>query len=390
MSEERWVLFLARGFKGNEAFREARRLGHVPLLMTKSDLLGAPWDRDALDDVVAVDSLEERGVVEPVVYFLARTRRFVRVGAIDDMNVGIAAALREQLCLPGQGVSEARFFRDKLAMRRRAHEKGVLVPAFTATFHDDDVRAFLRETPGPYLVKPRSEASSRGIRKVSTAEQVYALLDELGDARALHLIERYVHGSVFHVDAATHGGKVRFAEASGYHRPLLDVASSGGMMVTRTVAHGTKARADLLEANERVLAALGFDHGVSHTEFIVGNGGEVYFLESGGRVAGAHIPELVEAATGVSLWREYARLELLEPGAPYEPPPRRDDHAALLIALSRSPWPNLSALNGPEVVWRLDEIEHQAGVVIKTATAAELDALLPSRAERFADIVTRG
>ena len=41
--------------------------------------------------------------------------------------------------LPGLGESATRFFRDKLAMRVRARQAGVLVPDFIGVFHHDDL-----------------------------------------------------------------------------------------------------------------------------------------------------------------------------------------------------------------------------------------------------------
>ncbi|MBK8663699.1 MAG: hypothetical protein IPN18_18635 [Ignavibacteriales bacterium] len=72
--------------------------------------------------------------------------------------------------------------------------------------------------------------------------------------------------------------------------------------------------------NARVLKALGMETGVNHTEFIKGNDGKFYFLETSARVGGANIVELVEAASGLNLWAEWAKLETLEPGEKYKLP----------------------------------------------------------------------
>jgi biotin carboxylase len=48
-------------------------------------------------------------------------------------------------------------------------------------------------------------------------------------------------------------------------------------------------------------------HGAAHTEFIKCNeDGKIYFLETSSRVGGAHIAEMVEAASGINLWGEWA------------------------------------------------------------------------------------
>jgi biotin carboxylase len=380
----RHVLFLARSFKGNAAFAEARRLGWKPVLLTTEALLREPWDRDALEDVGAVSSLGDVAVVRNVVSYLARERDFGRIATVDDMGVELAAHLREFLCLPGLNESGARLFRDKLAMRERARSRGVRAPVHTATFRDAEVSRFLAEVPGPWLIKPRGEALSKGIQTHTTAEGLWAALRALGDARSDHLIERFVPGDVFHVDSVVDRGRVVFAEAHGYQTPLLEVSRSNGMMQTRTVPHGSALEETLLEANGAILAALGLERGVAHTEIIRGrDDGAAYFLESAARVGGAHIADLVEATTGVNLWREYARLELSEPGEAYEPPERRRSHGALLITFARAESPDFSGYQGPEIAWRLEGVPWQAAVVVRDDEHERLDALLGEVQRRF-------
>ena len=74
-----------------------------------------------------------------------------------------------------------------------------------------------------------------------------------------------------------------------------------------------------------MLEALGLLRGVSHTEYIIGReDGRVYFLETSARVGGAHIAELVEAATGINLWAEWAKVEIAGGKSPYAPPQPRE------------------------------------------------------------------
>ena len=59
------------------------------------------------------------------------------------------------------------------------------------------------------------------------------------------------------------------------------------------------------------MSAFGLVRGVAHTEFIKShNDGQFYFLETAARVGGANIAEMVEAATGINLWSEWAKIEL--------------------------------------------------------------------------------
>lgn len=371
------VLFLGRTFKGNEALRQARRRGREPWLLTTPELLAAPWDRSAAGafEVSAVPSLDDWPVVRRAVAWLSRSGAFERVVPLDDPAVDLAAHLRAHLQLPGQDESHARLVRDKLAMRRRARAAGVPVPPFTGLIDDASVVDFVRAVPGPWLLKPRGEASSRGIVRVADKTALGSALAALGEARADFLLEQFVPGDLFHVDALVDGGQVVFDEAHAYHRPLLEVVESGGSMQTRTVPRFSALAGELRALAARAVRALGVERGVTHTELLRRPDGSLVFIESAARVGGAHIPALVEAATGVNLWREAVDLELLEPGQTYAPPAASRDHAALLIGLARSASGPRGSYARAGVAWTLEE-PYQAGVVLRHATSEGLDALL--------------
>ena len=86
--------------------------------------------------------------------------------ALDDFDVEVAAHVREHFRLPGRNESNARLFRDKLAMRHKARELGVRIPEFVGIFNHAEVARFLAVVPPPWLLKPRSQASAAGIRKL--------------------------------------------------------------------------------------------------------------------------------------------------------------------------------------------------------------------------------
>ena len=86
-------------------------------------------------------------------------------------------------------------------------------------------------------------------------------------------------------------------------------------------------------------------------------------------MGGAHIVELVEAATGMNLWAEWAKLELAGGKTPYACRRCARDYAGLVTSLATQEWPDLSAIRrDPEVVWRLAK-RHHAGVIVAVAAS---------------------
>src|SRR5262249_48424272 len=154
---------------------------------------------------------------------------------------------------------------------------------------------------------------------------------------------------------------------------------------TRTVERGSDLEQQILDVHARVVEHLGIVHGVAHTEFIRGAAdGRVYFLETAARVGGAHIADLVDASSGVNLWREWAKLELLQGEHPYAPPERRREYGGLLISLARQEVPDTSGYNDPEIAWRLKDHAHHVGFVLRSANRARVEELLDSYLARVA------
>lgn len=370
------ILCLASYEKGEEFLRECRRLGARVHLITVESLREAHWPLDAVDGFWRMPDGFSRQDILLAVSWLARSERIDRIVALDEFDLENAAALREHVRVPGMGESATRDFRDKLAMRDRAARGGVLVPAYSRIFHRDDLRAFLDTTPPPWMIKPRTEASAVGIHRVESADAVSAILEQLGDRQSFHLIEQYIAGDVYHIDSIVDGGEVVFAEAHRYAAPPFDVMHAGGLFSSRTLQRGTAEDTALREANRRVVAAMRIPRGVLHTEFIRDADGRFWFVETAARVGGANIVETVEAATGVNLWREWARLEIASArGQPYAPPEPRQDYAGVLISLARQEWPDLSTYDAPEVVWRLNK-RHHAGLIVASPEVERVNALL--------------
>jgi biotin carboxylase len=373
------ILCVATYLKGEAFIRECHARGCEVVLLTNDRLVNAAWPRDAIREIHTIPRNAPDADVRRVVAAVTRRIRLDRVAALDDFDVETGAMLREFLQLPGFGRTVAARFRDKLAMRSTARRLGVPVPEFTAVFNDDDVRRWTARVPPPWILKPRSSAAATGLRKVSGADDLWRALD--GAERDACLLEQFVSGDVYHVDSIVRGGTVVFAVASRYGRPPMTIAHEGGVFVTRRLADSAPEAVRLLELNRRLLSGFGLEHGVSHTEFIGGADG-ILFLETSARVGGAYIVDVIEAATGVHLWREWARLKIAGEGGDYSPPPVRHDAAGIALCLARQEDPDLSAYVDPEIVVRVHR-RHHAGLIVRSPDAERVERLLDAYVQRF-------
>jgi carbamoylphosphate synthase large subunit len=257
------------------------------------------------------------------------------------------------------------------------------VPAFTATVNFDKIGQFLQSVPSPWVLKPRLMAGAMGIKKFTDHQDVWNRLNEIGDRQSFFVLERFVPGDIFHVDTIWFRGEMVFAVASAYGTPPLEVTSGGGVFTTQLVERGSDVDLQLLRMNEAVLRAFGLTDGVSHSEFIRAHeDGQLYFLETAARVGGAHISDLVEAATGINLWAEWANVEVAAAHRlPYHVPETKTDYAGLLVSLARQEWPDTSAFQEPELVWRMSR-RHHVGFIVKSPDRQRVAELLSLYVER--------
>ena len=370
--------------KGQEFMRECKRQGCRVILLTAEKLREADWPHESLDETFYLpEEIPLPDIVKAVTH-LARGQKLDRIVALDEFDMETAASLREHLRIPGMGLTTMRYFRDKLAMRIRALDRKIRVPDFVPVVNHDDIRYYMDHVPGPWVLKPRQEASAIGIKKIHTPAELWPILEQLGDKQSNHLLERFVPGEVYHVDSVVSENEVVFANVSRYGKPPMNVAH-GGVFTTYSVERGSPADADLRAMNRDLIAALGLLRGVSHAEFIQAHeDGHFYFLECAARVGGAYINEMVEAATGLNLWREWARIEIAAENRRYQLPPLREDYAGVILSLARQENPDTSAYNDPEISLRIKR-HHHAGLVLKSSDPQRIPGLLENYARRFAE-----
>jgi biotin carboxylase len=384
------IICLATYFKGGEFIRECKRLGCRVVLITKEKMLKEDWPHESLDDIIAVPNDAGPPLFIDLIAFLARKVKPDRVVALEEFDVMTAALIREHFCLTGMDSSTAKTFRDKYRMAEAARLAGATVPEFVPLINPDDVRAFMERVPPPWIIKPRSDVSAIGIRRVKEADEVWRVIDELNERPNLrerasyYLLAQFIAGEVFHVDSIVNKGRVLFAGANRYGRPPLEVAHQGGTYISRTVARRSEDEKTLFAVNRKLVKSMSIERGATHAEFIKSDeDGRFYFLEIAARVGGAYIADVLEAASGLNLWREWAGMEVDGTSAA-KLKPVRNEYAGIVLSLSRQECPDTSAYDAPEIVYRVKK-RHHAGLIVRSPKLERVEELVTDYARRFVD-----
>lgn len=378
-------LCLASYEKGHDFLRQCAEMGVRPTLLTLDKLRDADWPREALEDLATMPPGLNREQILNTVSWMARGRRFDRIVALDEFDLETAAQIREHMRVPGMGTTTAGCYRDKLAMRVLARAFGYLVPEFCRVLNYDELRDFMERVPPPWLLKPRSEASALGIRKIEEPEQLWRILDDLGDEQSRYLLEQFVPGDIFHVDSIVNDCEVKFQAVHQYGRPPMQVMHEGGVFTTRTVDRESRDAKELIALNSSLAPSLGMVRGVTHAEYIRAHAdGRYYFLEIAARVGGAFIADLVEVSTGINLWREWARLEVCDlRGESYVPGEFFESYAGSVLCLAQTAEPDTAGFNDPEIVVRVKK-HHHAGLIVRSSEPERVKQLLDEYSQEFA------
>lgn len=368
-------------FKGAAFLRQLKRLGHMVYLVTSEKTRGEAWPLDDLEDIFYMPGRDGRKwdinqLISGAAH-LFRSRKIDRIIALDDYDVWKGARLREEFRISGMGDTTARHFFDKLAMRIEARDAGLAIPGFTGLFNDDTIKEFLAKSTGPWLAKPRRDAGSLGIRKIKDAEAFWKWSDECGENRHEYLLEEFRPGIICHVDSLNYEDETLFTRCSQYLDAPFDVAHGGGIFQSKTMGTKDSLSKKLTTLNKKVLSAFGLRHGPSHSEYIVRDGGkEILFLETAARCGGAHLTDMVEAASGVSLWTEWANIEhSVLTGKKYHLPLVDELQAGIIVTLSKHENPDYEQFSDEEIWWRLYK-KHHIGFIFQHKTEKRIDEML--------------
>ena len=388
--KEKTIVCISCYYKGYDFMDEMKKLGNKIILIASESTREKNWPWHAIDEVYYMTE------VEPSVWnlehlvqgfsHLMKSTKIDAVIALDDYDVEKAALIRESFRIPGMGQTTQRYFRDKLAMRQMAKDSGSDVPEYSSIFNDETVAEFVDKIPPPWVLKPRSEASATGIIKIQSKEELLKAIDNLGDKRHHFLLESFKPGDVFHVDSLVYNSEIVFVSASQYLSPPMEVSHEGGVFRSKTLGKNSPEFIALEKANRKLLKSFGLKNGATHTEFIRGKDDRKwYFLETSSRVGGAHISDLVEAASGVNLWREWAKIEnAWLKNAAYQLAKPKELFGGLIICLSKEKNPDFKEFEQPEV-YKFLPMDYHVGLVYQSQDANKIRELLDDAAMKIND-----
>lgn len=387
MEQHKTFVCISNFFKGSDFLIKLKQLGNTVFLVTTEKLRNKPWPFDHIDEVFYMEGQDMDWNLEHLllgVSNLMKSNQVDAVVALDDFDVEKATFLRENLRIAGMGQTTGRYFRDKLAMRMRAKSCGISNPQFCSLFNDHDINTFADTVVAPWVLKPRSEASANGIIKIYDKETLWITINEMGNNRFKYLVEQFRPGDVYHCDSLILNGKVIFSITSRYLATPMEISQGGGIFRSANIPYNSADDKAIKKINEEVIKGFGLKHGAAHSEYIkCKEDSRIYFLETSSRVGGAHLAEMVAAASGINLWAEWAAIEnALVKGIDYKLPKVKKDYAGIVLTLSKFENPDLSSFDDSEVCFRVP-LDYHAGLIVNSDKHEKVLELLDNYADRL-------
>ncbi|MDH6578167.1 biotin carboxylase [Kitasatospora sp. MAP5-34] len=263
--------------------------------------------RQEADEVLVVDTNDEEELFRAVASAHGAAP-FAGVLPGFEFYVPVAARLAARLGLRGLPADTVEGVRDKAVMRAAMAAAGLRVPRFAEVSAEAQLEAAAARVGFPCVLKPVDSAGSVHVSRADGFGQLLAAyralaedsrpdMGRLSDGRAL--VEEYLDGPELSVEGCV-GADGRTVVVALTHKVLGPEPSFVEIGHVVQADLPPKARHAVEEYVREVVGALGVTVGPFHCELrLVAD--EPVLIELAARLGGDRIPDLVEAAVGVSL-----------------------------------------------------------------------------------------
>jgi hypothetical protein len=352
-------------------------------VLTVEGLREADWPREAIEDLATMPGDLTREQLLNTVSWMVRGRAFDRIIPLDECDLAGVAEIREHLRIPGMGITTAGYYRDRLAMRVSARESGFPGPEFCRVLNYDELREFMELVPAPWVLQPRTRKPGAVPISVEDQEHLWRLLDQLGDLQSHYVLEQPLEGEQFSVQSILSERRVVFSVV------LRHTLLAGGTPRVDTVDRSSRDWMELTALNGGLAPSLGMVRGVTEATFVrpqrPGREAHYFFDQIMAGVGFGVAAQVTEAASGLNLWREWARLEVAHLRATNYVPNEWFDHYGASLE-----WPvgmvaaDAGELAAREVHSRTQDQQRER-ILFKSSRLERVQALAGGLAGKIAD-----
>ena len=249
-------------------------------------------------------------------------------GVLEQLQLPMAEA-RQLADVPGMRPDIARRFRDKDVMKEVLRGKNVPVAASALVSSLSELNAFIDSVGLPIIVKPQAGLGSRGTHRVTSKEDLAALVKQgLAPTRGAPLqAEQFIRAREFTCETVSIHGKTVWRSGTRYFPSPLEVLETPWVQYCVILPREVEPPwTDFAAINEAALQALFGDDprvvgtALTHMEWFLRDDGKMFVSEVGARPPGVHIMPMMGLTHEVDMISKWAELIALDR---FTPPPAR-------------------------------------------------------------------
>lgn len=219
------------------------------------------------------------------------------ISIASDLAVTTVNYLASELGTVGNSLHSSLVSTNKFEMRRAFTLKGIPCPKFRLVDKDFDPDQIAMSYP--LIVKPVDRSGSRGVAKVTNAEELNAAIQiaQAVSFRQQVIVEELIKGQEYSMEMISYRGEHQFlAITEKFTTDAPHFVEKMHLQPGRIQEHTLKKAIEIVKI---ALDALDIKYGASHAEFRVTKDEDIMIIEIGARMGGDYIgSDLVALSTG--------------------------------------------------------------------------------------------
>lgn len=259
------------------------------------------------------ENFNDNPFVEMDIYHYALDNKATGIFYLAEIDVLRAARISDRLGLTHDREKKAMFFRDKFMMKSLVQSHQLPVPAMARVDSATAMARFIAEQGYPCVIKPNDGRGSQGVVVLKNEGQLYKYLAQVKPPEYHNLlIEKFIEGEAYQINALYLKGKAIFVSASRATVSCLDFLS--GKTLGLVMEDDTPLHRKLI-AYTKYLAEEVFpteENALLHLEVFVDKDNNIIFGELACRLGGCFVNEELGAAFGLDPRMTWLKASLCE------------------------------------------------------------------------------
>ncbi|MED4126728.1 hypothetical protein [Shouchella miscanthi] len=251
-------------------------------------------------EIIGIDNWNKEELLQ-ISKSLNVTYEFNLVIALDELDLEVAAIIRDELNIEGQRYENCINFRDKFVMKKTVQRMDLKHPKFAHCKNKYLIYNFLQVEGFPIVIKPLKGVGSVDTHIIRTKTDLDLWFREYEYRIEEFMMESFVKGNMYHIDGLILDSKLRFCWPSSYYNDGINQIKQN-CVVTSSLLSSENLAIEL--ENYTINFIKGFPMPTDtnfHLEVFVNENNEITFCEIACRAPGGRIEYYLEDIFGFNI-----------------------------------------------------------------------------------------